>query len=221
MIKGLLFDLDATLTDRVQSAYNMYRFIVESEVPEMDPDSLAFETIVQRMMLWDEYGTIEKEHIFERTKRLFIPHLDVEEWSKRWYEEFYLHIVLQKNCIEILKRLKEKYLLGIVTNGSSFSQNKKIDYLGLRELFDTVIVSEDFGIRKPDPSIFLEAAKNLELEPNEVAFIGDTFATDVVGAIQAGMLPIWFSREHLCPSNMEILQMKSLEEVENYFLERT
>lgn len=218
MIKGILFDLDATLTNRIQSAYEMYRTVVKEEVPDMDEDSLAFETIVQRMMLWDEYGSIEKEHVFSRLKNTFIPHLNVEKWSERWFEEFYKHLVLQDQCKEVLTELKEKYKLGIVTNGRAETQRKKIEFLGLEPYFETILISGEYGVAKPHPEIFLEAAKNLHLEASEIAFVGDTFASDIVGAIQAGMKPIWFSREHLCPTHLDLTQMRSFEEIREAFL---
>jgi putative hydrolase of the HAD superfamily len=46
--------------------------------------------------------------------------------------------------------------------------------------------SSVFGWRKPNPRIFLEAARQLNLTPGECAYVGDTVSRDVVGARRAG-----------------------------------
>ena len=88
---------------------------------------------------------------------------------------------------DILTKLKQRYKLGCVTNGPASTQNAKIDRLGLRGFFDTVLVSETFGVKKPDKRIYEQAARDLNLECREIAFVGDTFCTDIVGAVRAGM----------------------------------
>ena len=46
MIKGILFDFDGTLSNRVESAYFMYRWMVHEMLPEMDVHDIEFERIV-------------------------------------------------------------------------------------------------------------------------------------------------------------------------------
>ncbi|NCB33451.1 MAG: HAD family hydrolase, partial [Erysipelotrichia bacterium] len=58
----------------------------------------------------------------------------------------------------------------------------------------------------------------LGLKPEEFAFIGDTFATDILGAVKAGMMPIWYCFEHYCVSLVEVQQLRSFLEIEDFFL---
>lgn len=94
MIKGILFDFDGTLSNRVESAYFMYRWMVHEMLPEMDVHDIEFERIVQRCMLWDEYGTINKTHVLEMLKKHYVPDLDVETWKDKWYATFLTHGLL-------------------------------------------------------------------------------------------------------------------------------
>ncbi|MCI5722751.1 MAG: HAD family hydrolase [Erysipelotrichaceae bacterium] len=221
MIKGILFDYDGTLSDRVTSAYRMYRWMVSEILPDMYHDSVDFELIVQRCMLWDEFGTIRKEHVLEMLKKNYAPDLDVPAWKEKWYTEFHRFQVAMPNSHEVIQKLKEKYRLGIVTNGEARSQSIKVDKLDMRKYFQTVIVSGAFGKDKPDVSIYQQAAKDLGLECNEIAFIGDTFSTDIAGALKAGMLPIWYCNEHRGVSNLDVKQVSSYQELEDIFLNHT
>ncbi|MCH4207840.1 MAG: HAD family hydrolase [Solobacterium sp.] len=218
MIKGILFDFDGTLSNRVESAYFMYRYLVHCLKPEMDIHSPEFEAIVQKCMLWDEFGTINKRHVLNKLKENYCPDMDVEKWAVDWYEIFPEYQVEQPDCYRVLEELKQKYRLGVVSNGDGPSQAAKIDMLDLRKYFETVIISHDFGVDKPDVSIYDAAAKALGLKPEECAFIGDTFATDILGAVNAGMKPIWYCFEHYCVSLYDVQQLKSFNEIEDFFL---
>ena len=91
----------------------------------------------------------------------------------------------------------------------------------MRKYFDTVIISGAFGVHKPDVSIYEKAASNLGLKCEEIAFIGDTFATDIVGAVRAGMMPIWYCYEHRGISLYEVKQVSNYDEIRDMFLINT
>jgi putative hydrolase of the HAD superfamily len=57
-----------------------------------------------------------------------------------------------------------------------------------------VVISEEVGFEKPDAHIFQVALKNLRLKPEETAYVGDTIATDVLGANTAGLFSILLTK---------------------------
>jgi putative hydrolase of the HAD superfamily len=57
---------------------------------------------------------------------------------------------------------------------------------GIAAYFGTVITSSGLGWRKPNPRIFYEAARSMELPPAACAYVGDTISRDVIGARRAG-----------------------------------
>lgn len=61
------------------------------------------------------------------------------------------------------------------------------------DLFRAVLVSSDFGKRKPAPEIFLAGCRALEVEPGEALFVGDREETDVLGARRAGLRVVHFA----------------------------
>lgn len=218
MIKGILFDFDGTLSDRYASAYDMYRWLLHEILPEEGTDSLHFEEMVQSCLLWDEYGTISRTHAMEMIRTKFAPDMNPEEWSDRWYENFCRFQKLQPECLETLTALRKRYRLGILSNGPYRNQIVKIQALGLEEYFDMVLVSGEIGIHKPDVRIFQTAAERLGLKCEECAMIGDTFSTDISGAIKAGMKPVWFSSDRRCVSSWNVEKADSYQKLREIFL---
>ena len=219
MIKGILFDFDGTLSYRVESAYFMYRYLLHSMFPEMDVHSIEFEARVQRCMLWDEFGTINKRHALTMIKEKWKPDLYVEKYVEIWYRLFPQYQVAMPDAYAVLDRLKEKYVLGLVSNGHLDTQEPKIDILDLHPYFKTEIISKDFGVDKPDVRIYNEAAKRLGLKCEEIAFIGDTFDTDILGASKAGMMPVWYCYEHRCVTLYDVCMVSSFKEIGDLFLD--
>ncbi len=80
--------------------------------------------------------------------------------------------------------------LALVTNGASCLQREKLAASGLD--FDVVVVSEELGIGKPDPSVFRHALE--QLGADEGVMVGDSLARDVDGALAAGLEAVWCNR---------------------------
>ncbi|MGH8854278.1 MAG: HAD family hydrolase [Telluria sp.] len=88
-----------------------------------------------------------------------------------------------------LLRLKGRVLVGSVTNG-----NADLQTIGLARHFDASVSAPAFGVAKPDPAIFLEACRQLDVAPQEAVYIGDDLRLDVQGAQRAGLRAVWMNR---------------------------
>ena len=217
MIKAVLFDYDGTLTNRYESAYRMYKHIIKEVLP-VETDSLELECIVQRCMLLDEFGNVSKSHVFNTIKEEYIPSFDADYWKNYWSRHFCDYQVPAEGCFDLLKKLSLHYKLGVISNGDGPSQNAKITALGIRKYFEAVVVCGDYGIQKPDPRIYRIAAEKLSLNCDEIAFVGDTFMTDIAGAIRAGMYPVWICSEHKGVSDYDVRKIERLDEVADIFI---
>jgi FMN phosphatase YigB (HAD superfamily) len=72
---------------------------------------------------------------------------------------------------------------------------------GWAHVFDTIIISSEVGVQKPDPVIFTLALQNTGIAPADAIYVGDT-QDDVAGAIAAGIHPILINRaDHPTDSN--------------------
>jgi HAD superfamily hydrolase (TIGR01509 family) len=67
--------------------------------------------------------------------------------------------------------------------------------LGLAAHLDALVFSADVGVRKPAPEIFLQACRELDVDPASALFVGDDLTNDVQGAAEVGMKAtqaLWF-----------------------------
>jgi len=96
--------------------------------------------------------------------------------------------------IESLKQAKFK--LGILTNGPKDIQQVKVksvlDHLPVG-IFDTVVISGEFAIHKPDPRIFEIVCQKLGSKPSATVIVGDSLDTDILGGNFAGWKTVWFN----------------------------
>ena len=66
---------------------------------------------------------------------------------------------------------------------------------GLAALLDVLVYSDEVGLRKPDPEIFLHACRELDVDAVATMYVGDNLVTDVQGAADVGMTTVqalWF-----------------------------
>jgi putative hydrolase of the HAD superfamily len=96
---------------------------------------------------------------------------------------------------EILARVKTSHRLAVVSDAQSAYGLPELKAAGLADYFASVIISGDYGYRKPDPRLFQAALSALQVRPQEAIFIGNDPFRDVHGARQVGMKTILF-----CPS---------------------
>ncbi len=96
---------------------------------------------------------------------------------------------------EILGQLKTRFRLAAVSDAQSAYGLPELRAAGLAEYFESVIISGDYGFRKPDLRMFQNALAALQVRPEQAIFVGNDRYRDVLGARQAGMKTILF-----CPS---------------------
>ena len=125
--------------------------------------------------------------------------------NKNWtfYDRLYdvfaeVPILLYEDSLPALQTLKARGLaLGIITNHSSLIRPVIRDYVGEYVSDSHVIISQDLQIYKPDPEIFHQAARQMNVLPENCLFVGDNLEVDAIGAVQQGGFGygLWIDRE--------------------------
>ena len=96
---------------------------------------------------------------------------------------------------ELMDYLKGRgYRMHMTSNGFHEVQYKKLAACGLRDYFDTIILSEDAGVNKPSPAYFDYALRQSGASRERTLMIGDNLQTDILGALNSGIDALLFNR---------------------------
>ena len=200
MIEAVFFDLDGTLYDRDAFVADLFSYQFEAFRTELD--SVGKDQFVQRILELDNHGYGSKLEAYRRA---------AEEWGSgpeladRLLEHFWSaydgrykvdpaipRLRLPDDTRTTLQTLQEHgKKLGVITNGSVVRQLQKLEFLGISSVFDTVLISESEGVRKPALEIFHRALERCGVEPGKALFVGDHPEVDVAGARRAGLVAVW------------------------------
>lgn len=201
----LFFDLDRTLWDFDAAAEVAFERIYDKYhlkalgIPSAHDFHEVYHPLNEK--LWERYRAdqITKEEL-NRTRFLkplehygihdveLADHLseDYVYWSPRI-------VRLVPGTMELLEYLKPKYHLHLITNGFEEVQHTKLCGSGMEPYFETLTVSEEVGVKKPNPEIFRYALKKAGATPEESLMIGDEMAVDIDGARAAGIDQIFYN----------------------------
>ncbi|SFR52916.1 HAD family hydrolase [Halogeometricum limi] len=89
-----------------------------------------------------------------------------------------------------LSDLRERYRVGLLTNGPRVAQRDKLDTLGWQHVFDVALVTGELPAGKPDAAAFEALLDGLGTDAGETAYVGDDVDADIGGAANAGLVPI-------------------------------
>lgn len=130
---------------------------------------------------------------------------------KRYHDLFLQHCIPFPETIPTLEKLKN-YKLGIITNAPVSDQIRKLKNNKLIHYFNTIVISEEVGVSKPQKEIFELATKQANDTLSDCVYIGDSLENDYLGSINAGMKAIWLNRQQNTP-NFEGEQICSLDKL--------
>ncbi len=161
--KTIVFDLDDTLIkeiDYLKSAFEEIAHFLDSN------DESLFKTMFE----WYQ----NKENVFQNLENRYI---NVEKQVLiKMYRNHFPNFNSNSEAKQILTDLKKQgYFLGMITDGYSITQRNKIKALEIENLFDLIVISEEFGSEKPNPKNF-EVFHQFTTE--EYYYIGDNVSKD-------------------------------------------
>ncbi|GEM48899.1 HAD family hydrolase [Deinococcus cellulosilyticus] len=189
MFKAVLFDLDQTLLDRKRT----FRHFIEDQYQRQTVlQQIPYDLFVKDFTVLDDNGYGAKDRAYHAMLKKY--GLDTG-LTDMLYQDFRGNYALcaqpYPDTHEVLQAIRDAGLkIGIVTNGVTETQKTKLDVTGIGPFADTVLVSEEEGIKKPNPEIFHRALKRIGHSAAETVFVGDHPENDVRAAQGVGMKAI-------------------------------
>lgn len=187
----MIFDLDGTLLNRDESLKKFISWQYNVLHPHLG--HIPKEEFCSRFIELDDRGYKWKDFVYKTLIQQFnIKEITEMELLNHYISNFHSYCVPFSNLLSMLEQLKKLSLsLGIISNGRGQFQMDNIVSLGINDYFDSILVSEWEGMKKPDPRIFEKALRQLKIKPEEAIFIGDHPTNDIMAAKAVGLKTIW------------------------------
>jgi putative hydrolase of the HAD superfamily len=199
-MKAIVFDLDETLIDR-KGSLNFYAVKLRTDFQGFtDISESDFVALFHKL---DGNGRVVREHFFELLAKNVFKGLSSVKIADHFAENAWVAPRLFPDIPELLTSLREKgWKIGVITNGRVYNQSEKLKNSGLINQVDASVISESFGRKKPDRSIYEHLIAQLNIDPNQSWFIGDDPKADIWGAKQLGFKTIWVERHLIWPDDL-------------------
>lgn len=188
--------------------------------PPGDKDLGSYSRINVKWWQKLERGEITRRQVivgrFEEFLSSFAPELDAARVADEYENGLNDCGFLLPGALENLARLRDEgYLIYAVTNGAGDIQRSRIRLSGIGPYIRDFFISEEIGYEKPSPLFFEEAFRRIPgFCRSQAALIGDSLTSDIRGALNAGVLPVWFSPGGTLPEAFPPVRIiRSLDEI--------
>lgn len=122
-------------------------------------------------------------------------------------------------ALNLVHALSQRVQLGIITNGFTELQDRRMRRVGFNQHFELLVISEQVGVAKPHLDIFEHAFARMNNPIRErILMVGDNLQTDVLGGRNAGIDTCWLNHHgkqapvHLQPT-FEVSSLPQLQQL--------
>ena len=200
----ILFDADDTLFDFQQSeTVALDRALGDVGV---QGDTVTLHALYKEVngIIWQEFeeGKISQQELKVERFRRFKKAASLDFSEEAFAHSYLMHLSKASYPYEeaypLIEALKGRVKLGLITNGLTVVQRSRIQEAPLGKLFDVVVISEEVGMKKPQPEIFAHTLAKLHHHTKEdVLMVGDGLGTDILGGLDFGIDTCWMNPKNI------------------------
>jgi HAD superfamily hydrolase (TIGR01509 family) len=190
VIEAVVFDLDGLLLDTEQ-IWDEVREAITRERGGRWHDRAQADMMGMSSVEWSRYmhEVLALPQPPEELNRLVV---------KRMLERYRERLPLVDGAVEAVRRLGERWPLALASSSNREVIDAALELLGVADLFQATVSSEEVARGKPAPDVYLEAARRLGVAPETAVAIEDS-ANGIRSAKAAGMRVIAIPNPHYRP----------------------
>lgn len=196
----LLFDADDTLFDFQASSSRAFDTMCRMNGIPNTPDVYQLYHEINAV-LWRAFdrGEVSKDYVTHERYIRFLKALELERDPNKCNRDYLSalgeNVFPLPHAEEVCRELaKRGHYLYIITNAVASVQRSRLKRCSFGGLFQEAFISEDAGASKPNPAYYQYVRARLpEISPENTLIIGDSLATDIQGANNAGLPCCWFN----------------------------
>jgi HAD superfamily hydrolase (TIGR01509 family) len=204
-ISAVVFDFIGTLAevknyDYESSIHNLYKSLTHAG---FDLEEKSFMKAYKEAH--EKYRLIRYEKLIEVTNAVWISEAlnklnhkttqrdpRIRTAVNIFFKQYLESIKPRRHAKALLTHLHDEYVLGLMSNFTYapviYAAVRKLDF---SKYFNTILVSQSFGWRKPSPKIFNEMLRKLNVKPQGAVFVGDSPEEDIGGAQKVGIKTVF------------------------------
>lgn len=197
--KAILFDVDDTLLDFQTGNHNAVNQLMD-ELGYHDPDRYdQYEAVNLKCWRELEAGLLTQSQLKVARFVRFFDRYPVRG-DPRWAAERFVTLlgrqsILLPHALETVARIAQRLPVAIVTNGITDIQRSRMALSPLKDYVAEMVISEEVGVSKPRPGIFIIALDRLGVKPRDALMVGDGVNSDIRGANNAFIDACWYNPE--------------------------
>jgi HAD superfamily hydrolase (TIGR01509 family) len=180
MLQAIIFDMDGTIVDSTKYIWESFNALLKDQGVHFTDDD------VKRFL-----GLSLRDQIEIWKKDYGVKDIVLEDFSRKATD---LQLELLKNEFALRKGLQEllddakkhNIKLAVATNSRIWRTKKYLEALKIEDYFDATVTSEEVHNHKPNPDLFLEAARRLNVNPENCVVFEDA-ADGIEAAVRSGM----------------------------------
>ena len=185
MLKGIFFDFDGVITLEKQGTPPTIAYIAEVTGLPGEAVEKAYRRHNRALLM----GEVNHPDMWQQFCEELETDIDYDILKGA-----FLNITLDREVVGYIRELKEKYLIGMITDNKVDRIETILKEKGLEELFDVVVISAQVHSGKTEEKVFEEALKRSNLKPQECVFIDNT-AQNLEVPAKMGFRTVYFDDE--------------------------
>ncbi len=215
----LIFDLDNTLIDFSKAETLALVEVLKYNNIEINDNTINIYKECNKKA-WEglEKGLYNKDRCVVLRFESFLKNLGLDKnpdkMNQMYLDELSKNVPLIDGAIDLLEKVKNDYIMVMMTNGVKRVQESKLEKSGLNKYFEHILISDDIGYNKPDIRIYEYMEKIIgKFDKSKILMIGDSLTSDIKGADNYGIKTCFFNPKSTEHNNKVDYEIKSLLEI--------